>query len=900
MMEMDRRNFLKLSLAAGAAGMVQPPWRAQHAGAFGVVDDFSRSDAYYHGDGWESLNPGFWRIEDNALRRRLEHRGNRLSANWRWFPWHWETHRDQPMPVDYDPSLPFGMIFRRDWRLSGSYTIQIDATVLERPDRAGEPFDWKNHTPGYALLGVAFGSKCLHEGWTIGQVRGGEPGHPAWMACWRDDGRFGLYDHGTDAPEVVRRSAEKKAPLLEAGDEVTVEVDVVARSDGKADVRATLRTPDAALTVNVGAASRADITDGYFGLVGRGLLDFAVKEVRLQPGNNQRLHAPINDLHVSYALGDTLRKEDGRWRCRFLALFRSSGEEAVLRIADSPDPAGGWENVPAAGRANIVTNDFRRRTAVIEATLPANPAETTLYYTVLKDGRDVTADPRIGTDSVGEGTGFIGEVPSDGRYVGRLPQLTAPYRLCGLSCHAITANNPDLPEAGKYQAWWLHDQPTPAAYEHLEDYDFQVMVWEDDVWYLEFIFPPPSVDDAYKVITATLAGPTTRWQMMRHWNVINPGDHDHGMDDVKGPEQFIIRSEEGLGQDPEYMRRNFQIVSHLISGDEQPSATDNPRRWRCWKMPNGDFSLLVLDSRMWRTSQDTNIWDDEGWGHRESLYSRTDPTRALLGEEQFAWLHERIRTDAAPLMAVTGINGLHTVWSGSQTDPETGQQFAERDRVAADYAGWVKAGADRLLELLGSRQGVVSVYGDVHLGCIMENLEHGVIESCFGAISRWGSRAVKPDFGSLMKDYDGRELAVHALYHQKYQSPELEPIEGPKYWNFLEMVFDPRGKNPHFELKLRNLIDAPEQGMRGGGAVRRSASETGRPAASRLPAVTLLAEADVLITTTDGKPLRGTRSLPDGTLPLEGLIGVGPDTPVVLIARRDEQVAAEMVRTLPV
>jgi hypothetical protein len=55
------------------------------------------------------------------------------------------------------------------------------------------------------------------------------------------------------------------------------------------------------------------------------------------------------------------------------------------------------------------------------------------------------------------------------------------------------------------------------------------MLWEDDVWYLELAFPPPSVDDAYKVITTTLGGPTTRWQMMRHWNVLNPGDHDYGL-----------------------------------------------------------------------------------------------------------------------------------------------------------------------------------------------------------------------------------------------------------------------------------------------------------------------------------------------------------------------------------
>ena len=47
-------------------------------------------------------------------------------------------------------------------------------------------------------------------------------------------------------------------------------------------------------------------------------------------------------------------------------------------------------------------------------------------------------------------------------------------------------------------------------------------------------------------------------------------------------------------------------------------------------------------------------------------------------------------------------------------------KFDQRDRVTADYAGWVKAGSDRVLELLGSRDGLVTVYGDVHNGCIIK------------------------------------------------------------------------------------------------------------------------------------------------------------------------------------
>ena len=421
--------------------------------------------------------------------------------------------------------------------------------------------------------------------------------------------------------------------------------------------------------IRLDRVSRKGHLAGFVGVAARGLLDFGVGEYLIEPGASSRLEPRINQCHACYALGDTLREENGEWRVRFVGLFRSDGDSAEVRIADRPDPEGGWATIEPAASAPIVNNDFRRNTAVLDARLPRNPAETDLYYTVWKDGRDVTGDPRLGTDAVGIGTGQVGEVPSTGEYVGRLPRLSAPYKLCGLSCHAIHGGGPNLPDAGRGGGFFVHDQPTPGAYRHLEDYGFQIMMWEDDVWYMELLLYPPSADDAYKIVTTTLCGPTTRWQMMRHWNTINPGDHDYGMDDVKGPEQIAIRTHEDLGQDRDYMRRNFQVVHHLVTGEEAPSGTANPKKWRRWKMPNRDFSLLILDSRLWRSSQDTNIWDDQGWGNKTSLYTREDVTRSLLGEEQFAWLRETILTDSSPLICLTGINGLHTIWIGDGRRP---------------------------------------------------------------------------------------------------------------------------------------------------------------------------------------------------------------------------------------
>jgi hypothetical protein len=280
--------------------------------------------------------------------------------------------------------------------------------------------------------------------------------------------------------------------------------------------------------------------------------------------------------------------------------------------------------------------------------------------------------------------------------------------------------------------------------------------------------------------------------------------------------------------------------------------------------------------------------------------------RVLLGEEQFAWLQEIVRTDTSPLIAVTGLNGLHTVWQGSNSfDPATGLHFNQRGRGAGDYAGWVKAGTDRVLDLLGSRDGIITVYGDVHIASIMKNLRHRIYECSFGPIGRSGSREVKKGFARRMSDYDRRPLEMIALYHTKYDSPELTPIEGPKHWNFLEMHFDPRGPDPRFSLKIRNIIDPPSAATRGGGLAEDRASRTGRPHTCLLPPVRTLPDADVLFSTVDGRPIRGTRSLADGTVPLKGLVEIDgkdiqPGTLVRMTAFNDTSIDARMITTKPV
>ena len=855
--DVNRRQFTKMSVAAAASAAIAGSTQVAAPAGSTLVDDFGRADSFYHGHGWESLNPGYWKLEGNALRRRVRTLGGKARRTG--FPFH------AYMETNYESRPPYGMIWRQDWKLSGNYHITINATVRALPR--------KNPEPGYSLMGICFGGRTLFESWN----GAGKEGDACWYAAWRDDGAFGVYDHTTDAAKTVQPGAAKKGPALQPGDEVTIEVAVSGGDSATAEVTATLTANGSSTKVVCSNVDRAKFIEGYFGLVGRGELDFQVNEVRLVPHENKPLDEPVNELQVCYALGDSLKQVDGKWYCRFIAIFRQEGRRAQIRISTSEKPAGGWESVPFAGAgADIVTNDFRRATAVIDCLLPANPAETEMYYTVWKDGEDVTDDPR----------------PRAQKYVGRLPQLRAPYRLCGLSCHAINGRKPRMDRTDKYQENWIHDQPLRDAFIYLELFEFQVMVWEDDVWYLELVLYTTSTDDAYKIITTTLANPMTRWQMMRHWNTLNPGDHDHGMDDVKGPEQIAIRTQPGLGQDIEYMQRNFQIVSHLISGDDSPSGTENPKRWRRWKMPDGDFSLLIVDSRLWRTSQDTHIWENEGWTGKGHIYDRKDPTRSLLGEEQFAWLQETIRTDSSALLCVSGINGMHTIWQPSA-------EAEQRNRVAADYAGWVKAGCDRVIELLSSREGVISVYGDVHIGSIVRNRQARLYECSFGPIGRTGGRRLKHDFGSRMKDYDGRELEVVALYHQDYESPDLKRQTNSGYWNFLEMHFDTREADANIQLLVRRLDEPPNpQGM-GGGWVDVKASTTGRPIDSRLPELKTLPNAEVRFAATDGRPIRGARSLEDGRVPVSGLVDVSSGTKVLMTAFDGDSADVQLVETRP-
>lgn len=906
MPKITRRRLMEVSTAAitlpSAIDAFAQSETSKEKSSATLIDDFDRADSTNLGDNWESLNLGYWSIKDKSLRRRLKNVGDRARKTG--FPFHYESV-GRVMKTDYDPSLPLGVIWSRKWKMTQSYVVSM-AGRIEKTSADVDPSEnpnWKNFSSAYGLVGLALEGANQHEGhYTCDQSS-------AFFAV-REDGRFGFFRHGKKGFAEAGAHATNKIEGLTAGDTFLMSVSVKNSGDKKQFTGRIKINGGERHTVSWSTEDFKSEERGFIGIACRGLLDAAITSIATAADESDKLIAPVNECHVCYALGDTLEEQHDEWFVKFISIFRNDGGTAEIRISDKEHPEGGWKSVPVAGNAEIISNDFRKNTASIKAKLPANPSTKTLYYTIWKDGENVTADPRQNTNSVGPGTGIVGDVPSNGGYVGRLPQLTSPYRLCGLSCHAIyTASYSSLEGAGRGQSpfknmhkpYYIHDQPCQNAFQHVEDFKFQVMLWEDDIWYLEMPFYPPSTDDAYRIITLAIAGCTSRWQMMRHWNILNPGDHDHGMDDVKGPEQYVIRNKDGLGQDREYMVRNFRIVSHLISGDEEPSGLDNPKRWRRWKMPEKDFSLLITDSRLWRDSQDTAIWNDEGWTDK-TLYSRTTPNRPLLGEEQFSWLENIINTDSSSLICVTGINSMLTVWGGfdeSKAEGKMGERYygiRDRDRVGADYAGWAKAGSDRVMDVLTSRPGVVSVYGDVHIGSIFKNKANNLLECSFGPIGRWGGRVLVDGFSRDMVDYDGRPVECISLYHQFFKDADLTPApDGHEYWNFLEMNFDTKIDDPEIGLAVRNMVDAPSDKKRGGGHVKTSSKNTGRNASSIVKGFQTLANAEILLVNEDGYPVRGSRSDGEGNVPDIFLVDVPTDEALDILVRTNTK--TESVRT---
>lgn len=98
------------------------------------------------------------------------------------------------------------------------------------------------------------------------------------------------------------------------------------------------------------------------------------------------------------------------------------------------------------------------------------------------------------------------------------------------------------------------------------------------------------------------------------------------------------------------------------------------------------------------------------------------------------------------------------------------------------------------------------------------------------------------------------------------------------------MEFDPSQQDPDIQLRIRNLVDAPEETPRGGGNFETTASRTGRTPTAKIPAIRVLPNADIHFYRTNGQPIRGTRSNDQGEIAITGLIDIPPGTKVIVNA----------------
>ena len=246
---------------------------------------------------------------------------------------------------------------------------------------------------------------------------------------------------------------------------------------------------------------------------------------------------------------------------------------------------------------------------------------------------------------------------------------------------------------------------------------------------------------------------------------------------------------------------------------------------------------------------------------------------------------------------MTGINGLHTIWGGIKKNESDDKYFSQRDRVVADYAGWAKAGSDRILQLLGHREGILSLFGGSGSASIVLNMDQRICECSLGSVSQIINQELSVK-APVSNDHDGRPIQLLAFHGGKWTTPNLIPNQNPSDWNFMEIELLPQNDPPLMSLSIRSIIDAPTAPPKGGGTVQIRSSDTGRTSGSFLPETTLIPDADVQISHLNGDPIRATRTRADGTISITKLVDVFPDTSVLLTAYTPEDTLSTIATTI--
>ena len=350
----DRRQFVKQSAALASAGVaLSAAHLSAEVAAVSTKMDFATSDSLVHPPEWESLNPGFWKVENGKLRRRLTNVGDRARRTG--FPFHYES-KGNVMETDYDPSQPSGILYRRDQFLTGKYSIQAQFTYHADAMSPGEGDDpaWNMYQPGYGLMGIALGSKSLLE--SYGKVVN------ASQIAWADDGKVMFVDRARWKQGVGPQHSKVSHDAfdLSPGDVVDLHVEVVPNGKNAIVNVVLTRGDESVVWAKTIPTSQ---TEGYVGVVGRGLIDFSVNSIQITAETARPLNVKTSPCLVCYPLGDTLLKNDeGDWSVRFIGIFDRDGSEAEIRISDVEQPAR------AVGQPSRSPEEPRSLTTIFGAT----------------------------------------------------------------------------------------------------------------------------------------------------------------------------------------------------------------------------------------------------------------------------------------------------------------------------------------------------------------------------------------------------------------------------------------------------------------------------------------------------------------------------------------------------
>ena len=156
------------------------------------------------------------------------------------------------------------------------------------------------------------------------------------------------------------------------------------------------------------------------------------------------------------------------------------------------------------------------------------------------------------------------------------------------------------------------------------------------------------------------------------------------------------------------------------------------------------------------------------------------------------------------------------------------------------------------------------------------------------------------DSSSLTHDADGRPVQILAFYGHTPETSDSVSTSELYHWNFMEIELQPESNMPVMSLTIRNIIDSPDEFPRGGNNINIKSMDTGRQPDSILPKISLIPQADVLISRLDGEPVRGTQTSLDGTINITKLVGINPDTPLLITAYSNYNSISQIVNTIPI